>query len=251
MSEPAILDAETTGATDVSPELLSRLRAAWSERWLPLRDAIREHPPLEDSPEEIEALRRFGRVMLSVVIQTGASTLSLLVAKAQGGIEAMWRREYAETSVERRLGMRLVGQALGTLADLLQELHLRRNGPPVLTDAALAEAEADLARIDTWPPSMHALLRLELSAFVAFDLASLDDTHEFCLWARRAVGAARQAAAHWHASPFAAPSPIRPWSEEAITSHLVLTEPEAARVAELLDHPPEPNDALRAFLGDD
>ncbi len=249
MSEPAIFETETSGTDHMNAALLDQLRVVWGETWLSFRDEVRARPPADGSIEEAEVLGRFAVTMLSAMGRLNADVLALLVTKVQGGVEAVWRREYTETSVERKLCMRLVGQALTTLADLLQEMKLHVASPHEAASATPSGSQGAVAHVDAWPAWARSIFKLELYTFIAFDLAAVEDTGEFCEWARRAVTAAREATATWHPSRVSAAT-TAPWSGDVIVTHLRLPGPEAERVAELLDHAPAPNDTLVAFLRD-
>lgn len=248
MSDPALFDTHASEMDEPDSALVVAMRAAWKERWVSLRDNVRARPPAEGSPQETEALAQFAVTMLDSFEKFGADALSVLLDKAQGGIEAMWRREYAETAVERKLAMRLVGEALKTLANLLQEMkaYVPARELPVTLDRARRE----LVQVERWPASTRCTFKLELYAFIAFDLASSEDTSEFCAWARRAFTAAREAAAASRSSSFQAPEGVAS-GDDIVATHLTLVEPDADRVARTLDEAPEPNEALRSFLRDD
>ncbi len=243
MGEPALLGPTfTEGSTN--PAAAEEARALFSSGWTSLRDRLRAHPPEADSEEEARAIAEMAHLVISVTERAGAEFARLLGTAVARGIETMWRSEYAETPVERKLGMRWVSEAFNTLLELLETKLRGIEMPPDLPVEAFRDV---IDQVAAWPRPLRSLLRLEVYSFVAFDLSGAD-VDEFCAWARRSATAARAARADW--LDFSLASVHRPPVESGDVGLVVLSSQGASEVLDLLENPPPPNPALIALFRD-
>jgi len=185
------------GALDLPEEVREGLLATWAAWWEPLRADLRANPPTMDSFDERLAIARFARGLVPLLETYGVALRPLLrdgFARLFEQLEELVNNEEKQTPTIRRLALKHVARAIEVLGDLYEAANAF--APPRLPveEAAqlLPDADATLARLLD-PPSL-ALLRLELYAFVAFDLVREEPLEEFLAWARKAHSAARCAA---------------------------------------------------------
>ena len=242
MTAPALLMEATPPPDEIDPVLVERVRDTFGAGWLAIREQLRREPPSEDSEAEFEAIGTMGHLVVSLMERVAPAIVGRLLGTAfSHGMEAAWRSEYDETSVDRKLGMKLTGEALRVLLELLATKLSRVQLPADLPEDA---ARSVMEQVAHWPKPLRSLYRLEIYCFVAFDLAREADTDEFCAWARRAASAARRADADW-----------RDLSIENLVNAahgddglIVIPPDRSAAVLEAIERPAEPNDALIALF---
>jgi hypothetical protein len=232
------------GELNLPEEVRDELRACWAAWWGPLREELRAAPPIHDAPEERVVLARFLRGLVTFTERYGSALRPLLRAGFWRVFEDLVAEEETQAPTIRRLGLKLLGHAVEVLGEFY-EAAIAFAPSSLLVDSVegiLPDADDTVARsLDQ--PSM-ALLRLELSAFVAFDLASEGPIEEFAAWARVAHTAARRAA------PFVAmlSAYSRVQTPIDVSADIVLPPTAFDRVVQLLENPPTPSGRLRSLL---
>jgi hypothetical protein len=229
---------------DLPEEVREELRASWTSWWTTLRDEVRAHPPDHDTQIERLVLARFLRGLLSLTQRYGSFLRPLLRAGFSRAFENLIEQEEAQAAPIRRLGLKLLGRAVEVLGELF-EATLAFAPPALVFDVVeqpLPDTDEAIAHYLDEPGA--ALLRLELSVFVAFDLAQEASLEEFAVWARRANMAAQRAA------PIMAmlSSYSSAWAPIDMSADVVLAPPAFDRVVELVENPPAPSTKLRELL---
>lgn len=231
-------------ALDLPEEIQDDLRAFWFAWWGPLRDEVRAHPPEHDAPHERVVLARFLRGLLSLVERYGDILRPLLRTGLSRAFESLVAREEDHVTSIRRLGVKLLGRAVAVLGEVFEATvvfassslpveNLNQLLPP--TDEALALLLDDLS---------VAVLRLELSVFVAFDLVQEESVEEFAFWARSAHVAAQRMV------PFVSMLSVysrKPMSVD-VSADLVLPPAAFDRMIQLVEQPLPPSATLRSLL---
>ena len=231
------------GELDLPEELREGLRAKWAAWWEPLRAELRARPPTQDSREERLALARFARGLVALN-ETYGSTLRPLLREGFARVfEELVTEEEKQTPTIRRLGLRHVGRAIEVLGEFYEAaIAFAPPGLPVeAVTQLLPDTDEAVARLLDAPSV--ALLRLELYAFVAFDLVREDPLEEFVAWARKAHTAARCAA------PFVASlSAYSRATSAEVSAEIALPGAAFDRVVDLIENPPAPSERLRKLL---
>jgi hypothetical protein len=231
------------GELGLPEEVRQALRAQWAAWWEPLRAELRARPPTQDSFEERMALARFARGLVPLIETYGAALRPLLREGFARAFEELVAEEEKQTPTIRRLGLKHIARAVEVLGELYEAALAF--APPRLPveDAAQLLPDADEAVARLLDPPSVALLRLELYAFIAFDLVREDPLEEFVAWARKAHTAARCAA------PFV--TMLAAYSRAAsgeLSPDVVLPAAAFDHVVDLVENPPAPSARLRQLL---
>ena len=247
MALPALFLPSSLEADGLDTEVAERVHASWNEWWTPFREDLRQAPPSEASSEERKAIATFAEHVFLMMKEVGPNMTAALQRGVQRSIEHILLRASQEIDAERRLGFHWLRQALESLGRVVDRFVYQMS-PEVVTEVyargprTAAELEPQLDRASV------LLLRLELSAIVAFDLISTGTSAEFCSWARRAATASRELDASF---------PFLFWSYDAateidLTPEVGLDKEGVSTVLRLLNEAPGPNQAmLGLFRGDD
>src|SRR5690606_18746206 len=183
-----------------------------------------------------------GAQLRRVVAEMAVHSPGWFSLNPQPGFEQLLDAEYLEGEPQLRLSVRLLTEAFRTLGKIaarttflaIQQPHF----PSQLKRAALRNPELDAAS--------SMLLRLELDAFVAFEWISRGDVIRAPAWARSASESGRNVEAaldEIYAS-------IEDQMDTGLERRIMLSARAARVVDDILDHPPEPTEALRALFSD-
>lgn len=240
---PILLPASS--GLDLPVDVREELSGAWASWWEPLRSELGSVPFPMDSSEERRLLARFARSLLVYNARFGEALAPALRSGISQIFEQLLEQEEAQAAGARRFGLKLLGYAVQVFGELFEAAAAAIAAAPEFAEVSsklrLPDSDAEMAA--ALDPASVAVFRLELSLFVAFDLAREGKDEDFRAWAKFANVAARRASPYARASV----AHVNPMTDE-LSADIVLDVAAHERLVTLVEKPPSPSTRLRSLM---